>query len=381
MIEIGHNGGPELSADDEKLVMLFVRFNINDILKTLLEIRSLEERGFYMTVLFVMYDRGGYLPNDDYAAARALAVDVRTYRRMKAIMLKAKRIKETEEGLTQNRVQKEIERYTTEAMRRREAALRREEQRRKERELHMRSAEDRGEFRPISAGSSGHFGEKSPDKNSEIGGDLFGKPNENNGGDSTAVVEADTTAVPQRDQEPKPKLERKKEKNPPSPPQGGKSDTGTRLASEWSLPDEWRDEMMGKFVIRLDELFKEANAFHDYWISKPGRAGKKLDWRATFRNWVRTKFPERSATAAAQSAQLWWQKPEKLALVSTEQWVGLIHKWANGTWPIEKLGPAPGSRYCVVPDSVIERLDLVRFYTSSGSLKPGAIPPWSGGSH
>lgn len=171
------------------------------------------------------------------------------------------------------------------------------------------------------------------------------------------------------------------EKNPPTPPRGGKKDGGTRLPDDWSLPADWRDEMMEKFVIRLDELFKEANGFRDFWIGVPGREGKKVDWRATFRNRIRSKYTERGAQEVAKATQLWWQKPEKLAGVTADQWVGLIHKWANGTWPFEKLGPAPGSRYCVVPDSVIERLDLVRFYTSSGSLKPGVIPPWSGGSH
>ena len=138
---------------------------------------------------------------------------------------------------------------------------------------------------------------------------------------------------------------------------------------------------MGKFVVRLDQLFKEEGAFRDYWISKPGRDGKKLDWRATFRNWLRNKFDERGAQEVAKAAEFWWQKPEKLKQVDADGWIALVHKWANGAWPLEKLGPAPGSKYCVVPDSVIDRLDLVRFYTSSGSLKPGATPPWSGGSH
>lgn len=85
--------------------------------------------------------------------------------------------------------------------------------------------------------------------------------------------------------------------------------------------------------------------------------------------------------ATKQSARYWWENEEKRKSLTAEQWTGLVHKWANGTWPIDKLGPAPGSKWCVVPDSVIERLDLVRFYTSSGSLKPGVMPPWSGGSH
>lgn len=33
--------------------------------------------------------------------------------------------------------------------------------------------------------------------------------------------------------------------------------------------------------------------FRDYWQAKPGRAGTKLDWDATFRNWVREEKPGR----------------------------------------------------------------------------------------
>ena len=33
----------------------------------------------------------------------------------------------------------------------------------------------------------------------------------------------------------------------------------------------------------------EADNFKDFWTSKPGQAGKKLDWPATWRNWVRDK--------------------------------------------------------------------------------------------
>jgi uncharacterized protein YdaU (DUF1376 family) len=60
---------------------------------------------------------------------------------------------------------------------------------------------------------------------------------------------------------------------------------GSRLAQDWILPDDWeywankqRPELNAKFV---------ADQFKDYWIAQPGQKGLKLDWEATWRNWVR----------------------------------------------------------------------------------------------
>jgi uncharacterized protein YdaU (DUF1376 family) len=59
----------------------------------------------------------------------------------------------------------------------------------------------------------------------------------------------------------------------------------TRLASGWELPADW-----GNWAAQarpdLDPL-KTAERFADYWRGKPGKDGRKLDWEATWRNWVR----------------------------------------------------------------------------------------------
>ena len=41
----------------------------------------------------------------------------------------------------------------------------------------------------------------------------------------------------------------------------------------------------------------------DYWISKPGKDGLKLDWRATFRNWVRSEKGTNGAAAAPKTTE------------------------------------------------------------------------------
>lgn len=36
-----------------------------------------------------------------------------------------------------------------------------------------------------------------------------------------------------------------------------------------------------------DQIGKEHDKFMDYWRAKAGAGGVKLDWNATFRNWLR----------------------------------------------------------------------------------------------
>lgn len=70
----------------------------------------------------------------------------------------------------------------------------------------------------------------------------------------------------------------------------GKEDTdirGTRLPKNWhpSLEDTLfcKNERPD---LRPSEV---AQRFFDHWISKPGKDGRKLDWSATWRNWVRNE--------------------------------------------------------------------------------------------
>jgi hypothetical protein len=65
---------------------------------------------------------------------------------------------------------------------------------------------------------------------------------------------------------------------------------GSRLPADFTVPEEWIKE--GKEVrikagLPSVNLSAEAEHFVDYWVSRAGRDGAKLDWRATWRNWCR----------------------------------------------------------------------------------------------
>ena len=60
---------------------------------------------------------------------------------------------------------------------------------------------------------------------------------------------------------------------------------GSRLSQDWFLT-----KAMGEWALqeRPDiDVRQVANQFKDYWIAQPGQKGVKLDWDATWRNWVR----------------------------------------------------------------------------------------------
>jgi len=62
---------------------------------------------------------------------------------------------------------------------------------------------------------------------------------------------------------------------------------GTRLPDDWYPSDELK-AWSSKERPDLD-LATIIEAFCDYWHAKPGKDGVKLDWDATFRNWVRNQ--------------------------------------------------------------------------------------------
>lgn len=76
--------------------------------------------------------------------------------------------------------------------------------------------------------------------------------------------------------------ELKKEKVTPSPKKG------SRLPSDWK-PSEADLTFSANQNMTPEETKHEADQFRDFWISKPGAGGCKLDWSATWRTWCRNR--------------------------------------------------------------------------------------------
>ena len=72
---------------------------------------------------------------------------------------------------------------------------------------------------------------------------------------------------------------------------------GTRLSADWTLPKQWSDWAKQE---RPDlNAQSVGDQFKDFWISKAGAGATKLDWQATWRNWVRSQKAPRLNPADA----------------------------------------------------------------------------------
>ena len=90
---------------------------------------------------------------------------------------------------------------------------------------------------------------------------------------SGVLAERLQTAIPETERETE--TETKKEKKT----------LGKRLANDFHFPKEW-EEFCQQTRPELSPV-QTFDKFKDYWIAQAGQKGVKLDWFATWRNWVR----------------------------------------------------------------------------------------------
>lgn len=75
---------------------------------------------------------------------------------------------------------------------------------------------------------------------------------------------------------------------------------GTRISSDWTLTDAERSFAKQEGFSDW-EIQREAQKFRDYWTACAGSKGVKLDWVATWRQWIRSGA-ERSGKTPAPTA-------------------------------------------------------------------------------
>ena len=88
---------------------------------------------------------------------------------------------------------------------------------------------------------------------------------------------------------------------------GSSNTTGARLPKDWKLPKAWGDWAIAEHAGLTDEeVRRQAAMFADHWHAKAGKDGRKADWGATWRNWIRraiemptTRRPSMAPASAA----------------------------------------------------------------------------------
>lgn len=117
-----------------------------------------------------------------------------------------------------------------------------------------------------------------------------------------------------------------------TPPSGGVG-RASRLPKPFELPQEWSD-WANQERPDLDPA-QVAAKFADYWHGKPGKAGTKLDWLATWRNWVRDEKAPRQPFAAPSES--FAERDERHARERFEEATGQRHRNVIDITPTQTL--------------------------------------------
>lgn len=135
-------------------------------------------------------------------------------------------------------------------------------------------------------------------------------------GNATAVQPASTPAMPTQcernadamptnNQEPLTNNQEPEEQGTQAPERAPAPARRATDASATRLPADWSPDAVAIAFCqteRPDLLAHEVAArFRDYWVAQPGTKGRKTDWLATWRNWVRNE--KQQARASPRQAQ------------------------------------------------------------------------------
>lgn len=128
-----------------------------------------------------------------------------------------------------------------------------------------------------------------------------------------------------------------------SPPLKEKPLKGVKKKNGSRLPDDFRPDLDWATDRGLSRQTAEVQAtkFANYWQAKAGAAGVKLDWPATWRNWVishceRLGIEHKTATDEAEK----WPKRLEFARQRRQ-------------WPMAEWGPMPGMNGCRAPPAML----------------------------
>ena len=100
------------------------------------------------------------------------------------------------------------------------------------------------------------------------------------------------------------------------------------------LPDGWQPEpepaLLDQLRIRPTFVQQELDKFRDYWLAQPGARGRKVNWQATWRNWLRraveiqpqAQGPERSRPRVLEVGSSEWEAEQTERMRLYEQLTG-----------------------------------------------------------
>lgn len=210
----------------------FMQLYVGDYLADTLDLTT-EQHGAYLLLLMTMWRHGAKLPNDPAKLCRVARVSPK---RWPTIWSEISRFFDTEGGfITNKRLTKEHQKALSISHERKTA------------------------------------------------GSLGGKANALKRQEAAQATATDLLKHSQ-----KPDIREEKEE-----PNGSSKKRASRLSPDWVLPKAWGEWATAQNLSE-PEVRSEGEKFHDYWVALSGKAATKLDWEATWRNWIRKALADRT---------------------------------------------------------------------------------------
>jgi uncharacterized protein YdaU (DUF1376 family) len=247
---------------------------------------TLEESGAYSKLLDMMYDRGGPIPDEPRWIAGFLNCSTRKWGQLRESLLAAGKLVQRGDRLSNPRMERELE-LAEETHREavkwgRLGGKKRAEADAEARRIAARLAEPElalGDEPAIISGKSARKREingakvervaEMPEQKARISADLGQAP----------LNHARATHIPESREESYDSSGRGLEK--------AGSGQGRRLPDGWE-PEPLSDSAQAMVARWPDGMVaREFERFRDHWLAQPGAKGRKSDWNATWRNWIR----------------------------------------------------------------------------------------------
>ncbi|CAH1657694.1 hypothetical protein CHELA1G11_13014 [Hyphomicrobiales bacterium] len=135
--------------------------------------------------------------------------------------------------------------------------------------------------------------------------------------------------------------------------------SATRIPDDWS-PSQVGADYAAEHGVTGEWLKREAERFRNFWLGKAGKDGAKLDWDATWRNWILKAAeggPPRGVTLApvSTSAAAGATKiPDDLWSKAVERWKGTNGDW----WILGNMSEAPDHPKTLVPEHILAEFGI-----------------------
>lgn len=96
--------------------------------------------------------------------------------------------------------------------------------------------------------------------------------------------------------------------------------TGSRIPADWFLPKDWGEwALKERLDLSPDDVRREADNFRDHWLSQAGARGRKANWLATWRKWIRSDLVKPSSKGGnSAKSGLWFMSSSGIEAKAAE---------------------------------------------------------------